>query len=107
MPQSLCIRIRIKDGMTNKFVEWARQMPKRMDEVRAAMTEQGVLEQHFFLEHSENGDFIVLYWRVHDAAQASAIFQLSRRKIDLEMIEMVETTWDRSHVSRLELIVEV
>ncbi|MGB8062222.1 MAG: DUF6176 family protein [Candidatus Sulfotelmatobacter sp.] len=107
MAQSECIRIRMKDGMTDKFVEWAKQVPKRMDEVKASMAEQGVLEQHIFLERSSDGDFIVFYWKVEDPAKASATFRQSKRKIDLEMIEMIETTWDRSQVYRLELVIDL
>jgi L-rhamnose mutarotase len=107
MPQSECIRIRLKPGMTDKFVEWAKQVPTRMEEVKASMTEQGVLEQSIFLERAADGDFIVLYWKVVDAERARAIFQNSKRKIDLEMVEMIEKTWDRSQVSRLEPLMEV
>jgi len=107
MPQSECIRIRMKQGMTDKFVEWAKQVPTRIDEVRASMREQGVLEQCFFLERASDVDFIVLYWKVEDPEKARTAFQNSKRKIDLEMIEMIETTWDRSQVSRLECIMEL
>jgi hypothetical protein len=107
MPLTECIRIRMKDGMTDKFVAWAKQVPKRMDEVKISMAEQGVLEEHIFLERSPDGDFIVFYWKVEDPAKASATFQRSKRKIDLEMIEMIETTWDRSQVSRLEPVMEL
>jgi len=97
----------MKPGMTDKFVEWARHVPERMDEVRASMREQGVFEQRLFLERSKDGDFIVLYWKVEDPAKASATLQNSKRKIDLEMIEMIEATWDRTQVSRLELIFDL
>jgi Family of unknown function (DUF6176) len=101
---------RMKQGMTHKFVEWAKQVPRRMDEVKASMTEQGVLEQSIFLERASDGDFIVLYWKdwkVEDPEKARTAFQNSKRKIDLEMIEMIETTWDRSQVVRLECIMEL
>jgi hypothetical protein len=68
------------------------------------MAEQGFLEEHIFLERSPDGGFIVLYWKVENPAKAGATFQLSKRKIDLEMIE---TTWDRSQVSSLECIMEL
>jgi len=107
MPQSECIRVRLKPGMTDKFVQWARQIPNRLDEVKASMNAQGVLEQSIFLDHSPNGDFIVIYWEVEDLARARAAFQKSTRQVDLEMTEMIEATWDRSEVSRLESIIEL
>jgi len=97
----------MKQGMTDKFVEWAKRVPTRMDEVKDSMTEQGVLGQSIFLERASDGDFIVLYWKVENPEKARTAFQNSKRKIDLEMIEMIETTWDRSQVARLACIMEV
>jgi hypothetical protein len=48
------------------FVEWARQVPKRMGEVKASMREQG------FSKRSLDGDFIVFI--VEDPAKAAATF---------------------------------
>ena len=61
MPQSECIKVRLKPGMTNKFVEWARQAPNRMEEAKVCMSEQGVIAQHIFLDRSPDGDFIIVY----------------------------------------------
>jgi hypothetical protein len=44
---------------------------------------------------------------VEDLAKARAAFQKSTRKIDLEMMEIVDSTWDRSQVARLEPILEL
>lgn len=107
MPQSECIRVRLKHGMTDKFVEWTKQIPNRLDEVKTSMSEQGVLAQSIFLDRSPSGDFIVIYWKVEDLAKARAAFQKSARRIDVEMTEMIEATWDRSEVSRLEPLMEL
>jgi hypothetical protein len=48
MPQSECIKVRLKPGMTDKFVEWARQVSNRIDEAKRDMREQGVLAEHIF-----------------------------------------------------------
>ncbi len=34
MPQSECIKVRLKPGMTNKFLEWAKRVPNRMGEAK-------------------------------------------------------------------------
>jgi Family of unknown function (DUF6176) len=107
MPQSECIKVRLKPGMTDKFVEWAKQISKRTDEAKHYMNEQGVLSEHIFLERSAEGDFVIVYWNVEDLAKARAAFQNSTRKIDLEMMEIVDSTWDRSQVARLEPILEL
>ena len=107
MPQSECIKVRLKPGMTDKFVEWAKQVSKRTDEAKRYMNEQGVLAEHIFLERSAEGDFVIVYWNVEDLAKARSAFQASTRKIDLEMMEIVDSTWDRSQVARLEPILEL
>jgi len=107
MPQSECIKVRLKPGMTGKFLEWAQQVPNRMEEAKLCMSEQGVIAQHIFLDRSLDGDFIIVYWKAENLAKARAVFQSSRRKMDLEMIEMVESTWDRSQVARLEAVMEL
>jgi len=107
MPQSECIKVRLKPGMTDKFVEWAKQVSKRTDEAKHYMNEQGVLAEHIFLERSAEGDFVIVYWNVEDLAKARAAFQNSTRKIDLEMMEIVDSTWDRSQVARLEPILDL
>jgi len=107
MPQSECIRVRLNPGMTDRFLEWARQVPSRMEEVRLSMSEQGVIAEHIFLDRTADGDFIIVYWKVEDLAKARAVFQSSTRKMDLEMTEMVELTWDRSQVARLEPVLEL
>jgi hypothetical protein len=40
MPQSECIKVHLKPGMTNKFLEWAEQVPNRMEEAKLCMSEQ-------------------------------------------------------------------
>jgi len=107
MPQSESIKVRLKPGMTDKFVEWARQVSSRMDEAKRDMREQGVLAEHIFLERSPEGDFAIVYWSVEDLAKARSAFQSSTRKMDLEMMEIVDSTWDRSQVARLEPVLEL
>ena len=106
MLQSECIRIRLKPGMTDRFLEWAKQIPNRMDEVMVSMTEQGVIAEHIFLERTPDGDFIIFYCKSEDMAKTKAVFQSSDKRIDREMIEMIDLTWDRSHVSRLKPVME-
>ena len=107
MPQSECMRIRMKTGMTDKFLEWAKQIPSRMEEVKVCMEEQGILAEHIFLERSAAGDFIIFYAKVQDMAKARAVLGTSQRKLDQEMLKMIDETWDRSSVVRLEPVMEL
>ncbi|HSY65898.1 MAG TPA: DUF6176 family protein [Terriglobales bacterium] len=107
MPQSECIKVRLKPGMTDRFLEWAKQVSTRPDEAKRYMSEQGVLAEHIFLERSAEGDFVIVYWNVEDLAKARSAFQASTRQIDLEMMEIVDSTWDRSQVARLEPVLEL
>lgn len=107
MADSECMRIRLKPGMTEHFVTWARQVPNRTVEVAECKNDQGILAEHIFLERSNEGDFIIFYCKAEDMAKTREMFQKSKRRLDLEMIEMIDATWDRSSVSRLERIFEV
>ena len=107
MPQSECIKVRLKPGMTERFVTWARQVPNRVVEVAECKSDQGILAEHIFLERSAEGDFIIFYCQAEDMAKARETLQKSKRRLDLEMIEMVDSTWDRSQVARLEPIMEL
>jgi hypothetical protein len=93
--------------MTDRFLEWAKQVSTRPDEAKRYMSEQGVLAEHIFLERSAEGDFVIVYWNVEDLAKARSAFQASTRQIDLEMMEIVDSTWDRSQVARLEPVLEL
>lgn len=101
------MRIRLKSGMTDRFLEWAKQIPNRTDEAKVSMREQGIIAEHMFLERTPDGDFIIFYCKSEDMAKTKAVFQKSESNIDLEMIEMIDLTWDRSHVSRLEPVFEL
>lgn len=107
MADSECIRIRLKAGMTERFVTWARQVPSRCVEVAECKGDQGILAEHIFLERSAEGDFIIFYCKAEDMAKAREMLQKSKRRLDLEMMEMIDSTWDRSDVSRLERIFEI
>jgi len=107
MPESECMRIRLKTGMTDKFLAWAKQLPNRMDEVKIGMHEQGIIAEHIFLERSTEGDFIVFYVKADDLVKTRDIFQRSQRTIDVEFRHIVDETWDRSQVSRLEPVMEL
>lgn len=107
MPQSECIRIRLKSGMTGKFLAWAQQIPNRLDEAMLGMHEQGILAEHIFLERTPEGDFLVLYVKAENLDRMRDVFQYSRRKLDLEYKEIVDETWDRSAVMRLEKVMDL
>ena len=101
MSQSTCMKIRLKPGMTEVYLDFTKQVLNRKDELTASLKEQGIIAQHIFLERSPNGDFIFFYLKSEDLAKTRDTLYSSKRKIDLEMREMVDAAWDTSQVTRL------
>lgn len=106
MPESSCMRIRLKAVMTDKLVSWAKQLPNRMEEVAVAMKEQGIIAEHIFLERSMDGDSIIFYVKAEDLARTRDVFRSSVRAIDREMMEICDATWDTSQVTRFEPVMD-
>jgi hypothetical protein len=80
MPQSECVKVRLKPGMTNKFLEWAKQVPNRMEEAKLCMSEPGVIAEHIFLDRSPDGDFIIVYWKAEDLQRPGSCFKAPRER---------------------------
>jgi hypothetical protein len=107
MPQSTCMKIRLKPEMTGVYLDFTKQVLNRMDELMASMREQEIIAEHIFLDRSKDGDFIYFYLKSEDLAKTRDIFYSSKRKIDREMIEIIDATWDSSQATRLEPVVEI
>ena len=101
------MKIRLKSGMAERFVTWARQVPNRVVEAAECKSNEGILAEHIFLERSAEGDFIIFYCQAEDMAKAREMLQKLKRRLDLEMTEMIDATWDRNRVSRLERTFEI
>jgi hypothetical protein len=99
--------VKIRPGKTDEFLEWAKSLSNRKDEVVEALRSEGLTMELLFIERDTSGDYAVLYTKAHDLAQANAAFEASSLKIDQEAKGIMARTWDLSSIRQVEKLLEV
>ena len=64
--QVLCGRIKIKDGALEDVYQWFDTLNSRKNELIYAFTHEGIWLESVFLEHAEDGDYLIYYARQDD-----------------------------------------
>jgi hypothetical protein len=64
--QVLCGRIKIKAGALEEVREWFKILTDRKDELLYAFSQEGVWLESVFLEHAQDGDYLIYYTRQDD-----------------------------------------
>jgi hypothetical protein len=106
MAQSQCLKIKLKEGQTERFVSWARSLASRSEEVRRTLAAEGMLVEALCLERSAEGDFLVLYTRARDLVEANRAMMASQDPFDVETRQLMAETWDTTNVRSLEVLFE-
>jgi hypothetical protein len=75
---------RIADGKTEPLREWAAELRERSDEATETLRDEGVHAEAAFVEHADDGDFLVSYMKADDIEAAFEAFQNSTHDIDEE-----------------------
>lgn len=85
--QYLCGRIKIKEGALNEVRQWFQTLQNRKNELLEAFALEGVWLESVFLEHTNQGDFLVYYMRQDDIEKVYenlAKFQLPVRLFHID-----------------------
>lgn len=85
--QLLCGRIKIKEGSLGEVREWFKVLNARKQELLEAFALEGIWIESVFLEHAQDGDYLVYYMRQEDIAkvyEAIAKFELPIRLFHVE-----------------------
>jgi hypothetical protein len=102
-------RMRLKPGSLPRVREWAAELTRRRAEVMATLRDETTRVETVFLESTAEGDFLVYYMRVDDAAADRKAFEQSTHAIDAyhravmqEIVESRQTLellvdFDRTH----------
>lgn len=104
--ESQCLRVKLKSGKTEQFLAWAKTLSARPGEVRESLTFEGMVAELLFLEHAEDGDYVVLYTKARNLAEANAAFEKSQLKLDQEAKQVMAETWDFSTAKPVERLLE-
>ncbi len=106
MAQTQCLRIPLEPKEADAFVSWLRSLASRPEELRAALTAEGMLAELVFLERSGDSQAIVLYTRAVDLAQAHQTFSTSEHAIDREMRDFQARALRLGEATQLEVLLE-
>jgi hypothetical protein len=75
---------KIANGETQQLREWMDEVNEREEEAVGTLKSEGVHSETAFIEHTDEGDFLVYYMKADDMEQVSESFADSSREIDEE-----------------------
>lgn len=78
----LCSRIQLKPDSVDRVREWAATLNNRQAEVLETLRNEGIYLECAFLDHREDGDWLVYIIKAEDMAKGWEIFQNSTLPID-------------------------
>ena len=81
--------IRLKPDSDQKLEEWQQTLSGRLDEVQAALRDEGVEIESWFKIEVENQTYLLWYMRAESIEKAFEIFQASTRPIDKYHFELM------------------
>jgi hypothetical protein len=70
--QFLCGRIKIKEGALAEVRNWFQVLTERKEELKEAFALEEVWVESIFLEHAQDGDYLIYYMRQNDLERAFA-----------------------------------
>ena len=80
---------RIEPGKTERLREWTAEIRDREDEALATLENEGMHLEAAFVEHTDEGDFLVYFMKADDVAAVSSAFEESDHEIDHEHAEVL------------------
>lgn len=104
--ESQCIRVKLRPGKTDQFLNWAKTLSSRTAEVAESLALEGMSAEYLFLERAEDGDYVILYTKARNLVEANAAFERSQLKLDQEAKKVMAETWDFSTAKQVERLLE-
>ena len=99
--ETQCVRIPLRKGETERFLNWIQSVQSRKAEMLESMRAEGISFECMFLERNEAGDSIVFYMQAESLAEAQRAFAESMLPIDVETRSIIATCWDVARTSVL------
>ena len=98
-----CLKIRLKPDSLDKVKAWVKQFTE-MPEVSEALREESIHVESMFIEHTDEGEFLILYQRADDLQKANEFYAKTEHPANVAMRSFVEETWIMDEIYGLELI---
>lgn len=84
MTDVVLVKQKIEDGKTPQLKEWMAEIRERDEEALETLKNEGMHSEAAFLEHTDDGDFLIYYMKADDWEQAVESFEQSSHEIDEE-----------------------
>ncbi|PSQ44145.1 hypothetical protein BRD14_01760 [Halobacteriales archaeon SW_5_68_122] len=81
---------KIENGETQQLREWMDEVSEREEEAIETLKSEGMHSETTFIEHTDEGDFLVYYMKADDMKQVSESFADSSHEIDEEHKRMMD-----------------
>jgi hypothetical protein len=75
---------KLADGKTERLREWAAEVRERSDEAVETLRGEGMHSETAFVEHADDGDYLVSYMKADDIEAVYEAFEESTHDIDEE-----------------------
>ncbi|MGE3275149.1 MAG: DUF6176 family protein [Vicinamibacterales bacterium] len=102
--QVQCIRIRVLEGRAGEVRTWMKSLHTRADEVLEALAGEGMSDEAVFLLREGDAEFLYIYSRARDLAEAAEAFQASSRPVDVEFKDVIQSCLDVESLTTLDLV---
>ena len=103
--ETSCVKIKLKPGSLPRVREWANYISAHEAEALATLEGESIVLESFFLDSSEQGDYLIGYIRAGNLGQAAEAAKVSTHDIDAYHQAFQQETWEAG--KRLELLVDL
>ena len=98
--ETVCVRVRLKEGSLARVRAWAKELNERRDEVLMTLVNEGVRIESVFLD----GDTLIYYMRAESLEQAREVYAHSTHAIDAYHQRFKDETFENQ--TPLELLID-
>lgn len=89
MPEVILTKQKIEEGKTERLKEWIAEIRDRKEEAIQTLKNEGMHSETAFIEHTDDGDYLVYYMRADDIDEVFEAFRASSHEIDIEHKEVM------------------
>ena len=90
MAEVVLTKQKIRPGKVERLREWTEEIQDREDEALETLENEGMHLEAAFVEHTEEGEFLVYFMKADDVDAAFEAFEESDHQIDHEHAEVLE-----------------
>ena len=82
MADVVLVKQKVAAGKTSRLKEWMAEIRDREQEALETLKDEGIHSETAFLEHTDDGAFLIYYMKADDIEQAIESFEQSAHDID-------------------------